>query len=155
MKSLKTKELNRYYLYASILAIVIILDQVTKFLTRYFLDIGESKSLLPFLAFTHAQNTGASFSILYGQNLLLTILAIIVLLIVGYIFYKEKSTKTRTVLALFCAGLIGNLIDRLIFGSVTDFIDFKIWPIFNIADSAITLSVIALIYLSVRERRKS
>ncbi len=140
-------------IYALIFALTIALAQITKYLASTFLDIGESKKVLPFLYLTHAQNTGASFSILQGKNILLTILAIVVLFIVIYVFYKEKNTKVRIIIAFFSAGLVGNLIDRLIFGSVTDFIDFRIWPIFNIADSAITLSVIALIYFSLIEKR--
>jgi len=95
---------------------------------------------------TYIQNTGAGFGILKGWN---TILIFISLIIIGIIlFYFDRIIKEKSIhipIALILGGAIGNLIDRIFLGYVIDFIDFRIWPAFNIADSCITIGALWLI----------
>jgi len=99
-----------------------------------------------FLHLTYIQNTGAGFGILKGSN---TILIFISLIIIGAIlYYFNKITKEKSInlpIALILGGAIGNLIDRIFLGHVIDFMDLRIWPAFNVADSAITIGAIWLI----------
>ena len=110
-----------------LLIFLILIDQLTKFL------------------FPGITNTGAAFGILKGQNILLIIISLIV--IISAVFYYKYHKDLRISLILILSGTIGNLIDRLFFGYVRDFIDLKYWPVFNLADSYNTIGAILLIYL--------
>tara|TARA_Y100000310_G_C20181566_1_gene578387 strand:+ start:230 stop:583 length:354 start_codon:yes stop_codon:yes gene_type:complete len=98
------------------------------------------------LHLTYIQNTGAGFGILKGSN---TILIFTSLIIIGAILFNfKKITKEKSInipIALILGGAIGNLIDRILVGHVIDFMDFRIWPAFNVADSAITIGALWLI----------
>ncbi|MBW2995606.1 signal peptidase II [Candidatus Woesearchaeota archaeon] len=125
---------------------VVLIDQLTKFLTRRYIIVNESIPVIKnILRLTYRQNTGAAFGILQDQNLFLIIVSFIVLAGAIYFCLKSKEFLLRLLLSLLSAGIIGNLIDRIVFGYVIDFIDFRIWPVFNIADSIITLTIIGLI----------
>ncbi len=133
--------------------LIILLDQITKILVRTEIKEGTSVVIIPkILYFTHATNTGASFSMLTNYSFLLTIIAILV--IIGMcVFYKKIPVQYRTAAALILGGAVGNLIDRFQYGTVTDFINIQIWPIFNIADSAITVAAILLIIIVWKEEK--
>ena len=91
----------------------------------------------PKFAFFHlVQNTGAGFGILKGYNLLMIIVSVIALGFFIYYFNKNKLACSLVV-----AGIIGNLVDRVLLGGVRDFIDLRIWPVFNLADSMITVGI--------------
>ena len=103
-----------------------------------------------FFQLTHAHNTGAAFGLFQGQSLPLTIVAIIgIAAIIGYtLLIHHRSPLLNTMLSKVALGLVlggtaGNLIDRLRLGHVTDFIDFKVWPAFNVADAAVTVTRLA------------
>jgi signal peptidase II len=98
---------------------------------------------------THAQNTGAAFSIFYGKSGILTIVVFIgIILLLFYAFVVSRrfpflDTRLNKIsLALILGGTVGNLIDRLRLGHVTDFIDVGPWPVFNVADSSIFVGVL-------------
>ena len=100
---------------------------------------------------TYVQNTGAAFSILKGKTLFFTVVSMIVIAIIVLSLIK-LPTKYRALgiaLAMILGGALGNLIDRLRFGYVVDFLDFRVWPVFNVADCAIVLGVIILGYLII------
>jgi signal peptidase II len=133
---------------------IIVLDQVTKSLVTRRFWLGESISVVPdFFSLTYIRNTGAAFGILATANPAFRVpfFLIVPLVALGsiiYIFKKipEKDIKLSTALALVMGGAIGNLIDRVAFGYVIDFLDFH-WkyqyhfPAFNVADSAICVGV--------------
>lgn len=108
-----------------------------------------------FLRIIYLQNTGAAFGIFQGFNLVFVVVYFIVLVVIVTIIaryhhhpYFVKSLMPRLIAGLILGGMTGNLIDRIRFGHVTDFVDFKIWPVFNVADSALTLSIIlSCVYL--------
>ena len=131
--------------YISIL--IIISDQITKFLITKYMALHQSIPLIKnILHLTYIQNTGAGFGILKGSN---TILIFTSLIIIGAILFNfKKITKEKSInipIALILGGAIGNLIDRILVGHVIDFMDFRIWPAFNVADSAITIGALWLI----------
>ena len=130
--------------------IVASLDQLTKFLIRKNFQINESLPIIKnVFHLTYTTNTGSAFSLLQGFNLFFIIFSIAVIAAIVYYIIKIKENEKLMQFAagLLLGGTIGNLIDRIYIGSVTDFLDFRIWPIFNIADSAVTVSVILLVFL--------
>ena len=135
-----------------ITSIIVLLDQLTKFLAR---NISESIPLIKnVFHLTLIKNTGAGFGILQGQ---VWILIFISLIVIGLILFKiDKILKKKEYIwsfGLILGGAIGNLIDRIAFGFVTDFLDFRIWPAFNIADSALVVGVILLLVWSRKSKK--
>jgi signal peptidase II len=125
---------------------VILLDQATKFLAVSFLQLNIPVPLIKnFLNLTLVHNRGAAFGLFQNQLLLFVLIS---LLAIGLILYnlrnKTNSLILKLCLSLILGGAVGNLIDRLRFGFVIDFLDLRIWPVFNIADSVITLAALVL-----------
>lgn len=111
-----------------------------------------------FFYITYAKNTGVAFSFLEGKVPLIIIMtSIIIILILKYIKSTNPNKYESISYGLILGGAIGNLIDRIIYGYVIDFLDFNLfgypYPIFNLADTAIVIGVIALIILSLIESR--
>jgi signal peptidase II len=121
--------------------LIIFLDQLTK-------DLFTNKH---FLFINYTTNTGAAFSILQNQTLLLTIISFLVAIFIFFLAKKEKNLQIP--LAFLFGGTIGNLIDRVSLGHVRDFIDLQVWPIFNIADSFNVIGVAILIYLVLKKEK--
>jgi signal peptidase II len=126
-------------------------DQLTKSLLRSYLPVHTAKVIIPgFLNLVHVRNTGAAFSLLAGSNtvwrqVLFAMVSVLALAVILYLLSRtpKQDAWTRRGLTLIFAGAVGNLIDRLRFGEVVDFLDFYLrslhWPAFNVADSAITV----------------
>jgi signal peptidase II len=134
--------------------LVVAADQLTKVSIRSHLAMGESLPVTGWLSLTHASNTGAAFGIFQGQSFPLTVVGLIgicVLLLYAFFFYRHlpflSSALSEVALGLILGGTVGNLIDRLRLGYVTDFIDFHFWPAFNVADSAIVVGALMFVYL--------
>ncbi len=132
--------------------IIIALDQLSKAWIRANLSLGEALFDWGFFRVTYVRNMGAAFGIFPDQSFLLTIIALVggAALVLLSLFSNRLSflnTKlNKAVLGLVLGGTLGNLIDRLRFGYVTDFIDFSFWPAFNVADSAITIGALIFVY---------
>lgn len=140
----------------AVLATVLAADQATKLLVESRLPLGDSVPVIPgFLAFSHVHNRGIAFSLLGSISLLVP--AAIALTLLFLLFYNKARWTRRPLaqaaLALLGGGAIGNLIDRLRVGSVVDFIDVSVWPVFNLADVAITTGAGLLILLLIRGDR--
>jgi len=135
-----------------ICALVIALDQLSKRLIILFIESGSIINIISsLLRFTHTTNTGAGFSLLTGMNLLLIWLGIAI--IGGLLYYSTRAPeKCLLPIALIIGGAVGNLIDRIAYGNVIDFIDLGFWPVFNIADSSITIGSILLVLILIREK---
>jgi len=103
----------------------------------------------PILSFTYVRNTGVSFGLFKGYNWIFTLILILALIYFVFLFFKEK--QYRLIYSIICAGIVGNLIDRLFLGYVVDFVNFHLWPIFNIADSAIFIGILWLIVLEYKK----
>ena len=130
--------------------IIVLLDQITKILISRSIIYGDSISILgDVLRFTYIKNPGMAFGIQVGNRIFFTVFALIAsIVILVYLFrLKPENFSARFALASILGGAIGNLIDRIAYKEVIDFIDIRIirWPIFNIADIAVTLGMILLI----------
>lgn len=138
---------------------MLILDQVVKYWAREAVDWRVGASIFPLwpgvFELTLVFNEGIAFGQLQGYGVLLTPIAL--LITGGAIWYSMKHPQAsrlyHTVAALFAAGALGNLIDRLFLGKVTDMFDFRLirFPVFNIADACITVSGVILVLLWIRE----
>ncbi len=125
---------------------VIFLDQLTKFLiTRNLLYNQSIPVIKGIFNLTLIHNRGAAFGLLKNQVPLFISTSVFAIILIYFSLKNNKHRKSYSVsLALILAGALGNLIDRLFFGYVIDFLDFRIWPVFNVADSAITIGAILL-----------
>ena len=135
---------------------VIAVDQLTKYIVKTNLTLGESIPESGFFHITYVQNTGAAFSILREHTYLLSIFSIIgVILLLFIVFYLStrvdflRSLPARLSLGLIMGGTVGNLIDRLSYGYVVDFIDVDFFATFNVADAGISVgaALLALTYI--------
>lgn len=148
----ESKSLNRRAtkgLLLIILAVsVVALDQLTKYLVRANMEWGQSIPSEGFARLTYATNTGGAFGIFANQTFLLAVAAVLGILVflVYFRYIPLESTLLKVGLGLDLGGAVGNLIDRLRFGEVTDFIDIGPWPVFNVADSAIVVGTIIIAY---------
>ena len=139
---------NKYITIFSTALIIILIDQITKFLIRINFQLNDSLPLIKnVFHLTYIQNTGAGFGILKSQTLILIFISLIVIGVIFYYFdrIKDKEILLQVLVGFVLGGTIGNLIDRITYGFVIDFIDFQIWPIFNVADGFVTIGVIGLI----------
>ena len=124
---------------------VVLLDRLTKNFFSGFLDLNESIAVIRnFLHFTLVHNTGIAFGFFKDSGAGFLIIPVILtgLLVYNVYYYRHSPHLSRTYIVAFSlilGGAIGNLVDRIFLGYVIDFIDFRIWPVFNLADSAITI----------------
>jgi len=144
------RKIRKDALVFAVAALALLADQVSKILIRVYLPEQESVSLGLPVRLTHTTNNGAAFSFLQGQTVLFIVISIVVIgVILTYERFLPASGRLlKLSLGLQLGGALGNLIDRLLFaGKVTDFIDVGFWPIFNLADSSISVGVVILIFL--------
>lgn len=145
-----------------IAAAVIIADQLTKALIRQNLALGEAWAPIPaigeFFRFLYWQNRGAAFGTLQNAGPVLTVvrIAIAIFIIVFYQKAEIKDTLMKVALSLMLGGAVGNLIDQFSLGFVTDFIAVGRYPIFNVADSCVTIGVgLMLLDMLIKEKNGS
>jgi signal peptidase II len=136
---------------------VIVLDQATKYLADTFISPYESVGLLPILQLVNVKNTGAAFGMFSGLgNHFFIVVSIMAMAVIAYVLIKGR--EGYNCLSLILGGAAGNLIDRVLFGYVRDFIDVYIstyhWPAFNIADSALTVGLFILVLYPFLSRPK-
>ena len=152
----------KWYLFVLLL---IVADQLTKLLVYGYIKPHETFEITSFLSITHVHNYGAAFSFLanedgWQQYFLVSVSAIASL---ALIIWMSKTSSTQLAklgaLSLILSGAVGNLIDRFALGFVIDFIDLHYqdlyWPVFNIADIDITLGVILLIMVDIKQNKKA
>ena len=144
--------------YFLISALLVGLDQWSKYLTVQNISLGETKEFIPgFLSLTHLRNTGAAWSLLEGKMIFFYVITVIVSGVIIYLLIKnyKKSIWYSVGLSFVLAGAIGNFIDRVRLGYVVDMLqtDFMNFPIFNVADSTLVVGVICIfIYLILDEK---
>jgi signal peptidase II len=130
--------------------LVVVLDQVAKGVVEANLVPGEQVDLVGPLSLTLAHNRGVAFGLASGGGLLLVAFSLFALAFVGALFARDPARPWLWLaVGLLAGGAIGNLIDRIASGEVTDYVDFLSWPPFNLADVSVTFGVVALalIYL--------
>ena len=129
-----------------IVSAILVLDRLTKFLVSNELNLNSSIPLIKgifYISLVH--NRGAAFGFLKNQLPLFIATSLIAIILIWRALKSNKYSKTYTIaLSLILAGALGNLVDRLLYGYVIDFLDFRVWPVFNVADSAITIGAIIL-----------
>lgn len=137
---------------------ILLADQITKGCIRGTMYVGESYPIInDFFNITYVQNRGGAFSILSGQGLILILIPAAA--IAFAIWYMEKNLQEHwTLLLSLCliiSGGLGNLIDRVFFGFVTDMLDFEFWPVFNVADIAVCVGAgLLVLYTFVFSEKK-
>lgn len=134
---------------ALVAATTVVLDQISKFIITSTMNYGESIPPTGLFRITYVKNTGSAFGILQDQTTWL-ILASIIAIFVLIFLYRNLSANgilIRIFIGLQIGGAIGNLADRIRIGYVVDFIDIGLWPVFNIADSAITTGITGMVIL--------
>lgn len=143
----------------AVAAVVVLLDQITKALVIDAFgppDAGKSKTIIPrLLDVRHDENTGAAFSLFQGRSTTLLLIGVVVIgvLIYYYRALPQGSPSLRTAVGGVLGGAVGNIIDRVRLGHVTDWIHLTHYPTFNLADSCITLGMFTLaVYLVFMDR---
>ena len=144
--------------FLGIIVLMLGLDQVSKWLVRDAMDLGQSIPIISSLmSLTYIENRGAAFGIMAGGRVLF--IALTFLLLAFLLWYRHQNKHQSLLLeistGLIIAGALGNLIDRIVKGSVTDFIDFHFFPIFNVADIAVTCGVFLIAVFIFKDENKS
>lgn len=135
----------------------VLLDQIIKSIIRYWMLLNTSIKVIPgFFNITYVLNDGAAWSILSGYTWVLIVIAVIALNLIYFFFIRDKDLKRLDIVTygLLIGGILGNLIDRIMYGKVIDYLDFNLFgydfPIFNVADICICFSVFLLIISVLR-----
>ena len=143
-------------------AAVVLADQVTKAIVLAHFAVGERLEIASFFNLLLVYNRGAAFSFLAmaggWQRWAFTALGVVAAIVICYLLKRHSGQRLFcTALALIMGGAIGNVIDRLVYGHVIDFLDFHVgtwhWPAFNLADSAITIGAALLVFDELRRVR--
>lgn len=139
-------------------SLCLIIDQIIKLIITNSVDLNQGINVIKgFFSITYVRNYGAAFSILTGNRLFLIIITIMALLLIYFIFIKsEKNSKLQlTLYGILLGGILGNLLDRIIYSYVIDYLDFNIFgfnaPIFNFADICIVLPTILIVITTFKE----
>ena len=133
-----------------LLVVVLAADQVTKALVRSSVTLGEENAVFPGIQIVHVLNRGVAFGALSGQS---AVMVIVVVALAGLIaWFAVHSARPHVWLptGLLLGGAVGNIVDRVREGAVTDFIKIPLWPAFNLADVAIVVGVLALLWVLER-----
>ncbi len=143
-----------------IAVLVLILDQLVKSLVDIYLEVNESRVVIKnFFNITFVHNTGGAWSILENHSYVFIILSVVaIILLVRFMFKFKKNLRNSLAFALTISGIMSNLADRIFLGYVRDFLDFKVfgydYPIFNIADIAIVIGVLLLMWAIIKGEDK-
>jgi signal peptidase II len=137
-----------------VVAAVIAADQLSKHIVRADIPVGQVNKFLPAVNLVDVRNTGVAFSLFSGGGALVLAFTFVALAaLVGYFAIRPERPWLWLPTGLLVGGAIGNLIDRIAHGAVTDFIKLPLWPAFNIADMSITFGVLALLLVLEGRRR--
>jgi len=158
---------KKYWILLIVFLVVIALDQSTKLMIQQTLPLHRTVEIIPgFFNLIHVRNTGGAFGIFGGEkgpvgSVLFVVASLIAvgILVVLFLRVKEHEKTLAFSLALLLSGAIGNLLDRLSYGEVIDFLDFHVslyhWPAFNVADSAISIGIgLMALELLIKEHEK-
>ena len=155
MRALAERARSPWPLALLVLGLVLLADQLSKSAVRHSIDPGEERSFLPGVQLVNTRNHGVAFGFLPGSHLAVTILIGVALLVLLAYFARHSSRRLMWLpTGMLLGGALGNIVDRAVQGSVTDFIKLPLgWPPFNIADAAITFGILVLLVLIDGSRR--
>lgn len=139
-----------------IVSVIVSLDQLTKFALSKNLALNSSLPVIRgIFHITLVHNRGAAFGILKNHLALFIFTSMLAIVLIYFALKDNRHKKSFNIsLSLILAGALSNLIDRLFFGYVIDYLDFRIWPVFNLADSAITIGAVLLGYSILKSKPK-
>ena len=145
---------NKYFWVGSIIGVVLVLDQLTKYIIETRVRLYEMITVIPgFFNITHVRNKGAAFSLFSGapgafRSVFFTSVSLVAVAVIAMLIKKTRERLLIVSFSLIAGGALGNLIDRVRYGEVVDFIQWYVkswyWPSFNVADSAISIGVTLL-----------
>lgn len=131
-----------------VVGVVLVLDQLTKLLVRDGITRGDEDPVFPGLKLVHVRNDGVAFGIAAGgKTLVIVLIGVALLALLGYFARHTDRPLMWLPTGLLIGGALGNILDRVRDGAVTDFLKVPAWPAFNLADVAITVGVLALAYV--------
>ena len=137
-------------------AVVVALDQLSKYVVSTTFFPGESRIVIPHVLWlTYVQNHAGAFGLFGSRPWLLIGMAVLVLGMF-WVSFRDSAARSRIVRIAFGAivgGAIGNIVDRFHFGYVVDFLDLRWWPVFNVADSCISIGVVLLVFVTLTRER--
>ena len=148
VKSTRAQRLVAFARASVLVVVVLVLDQLTKHAVIANIPVGTTQKFLPAVNLVHIHNSGVAFGFFSGGGavvLILTLTALTALVI--YFLMRPTRPWLWLPTGLLVGGALGNLIDRLVHGYVTDFIKLPAWPAFNLSDMAITVGVLSLLYV--------
>ncbi len=132
----------------AVLVAVLALDQLTKHILVGAIGVGQERGLLLGIRFVHVRNTGVAFGFFSGGGALVLVFTLLALgVLIGYFLLRSHRRLLWLPTGMLIGGALGNLIDRLAHGAVTDFIKLPLWPAFNVADTSITFGVLILLFV--------
>ena len=140
----------------SVSSLIVIIDRLTKQIVLKNYSEGESVGVIPgFFHLTLVLNGGAAFGLFKGYSVIFAISSVLIIILICVYTWRNRCKDLLILIALglITGGAIGNLIDRVAFGYVIDFFDFRIWPVFNIADAAITIGAFILAIKLITNKR--
>ncbi|KPU45122.1 lipoprotein signal peptidase [Oxobacter pfennigii] len=138
-------------LWTAIIILIIVLDQATKYIISGAIPLNDSVTVIDgFFYISHVLNKGAAWSILQNKRYFFIVTTVLVCIFIAYYLFRLRNKIVRTALSFIMGGAIGNLTDRIMTGSVVDFLEFHfgtyIFPVFNVADIFIVTGTILLAY---------
>ena len=152
------REKWRGFLLPVVAILTLVVDRISKRVVMDSLKLGESwnpvAALERWVSLTYVTNTGAVFGLFPDHGVIFMVIAVVVIaaIIFYYRYLPGDQWLIQASLGLQLGGALGNLVDRLRYGHVIDFIDFKVWPVFNVADSSIFVGVVILAFHLLRDR---
>ncbi|MBF0489719.1 MAG: signal peptidase II [Candidatus Omnitrophica bacterium] len=159
MNDLKRSKVDIAIFVSGVLGVILV-DRLSKIFFSHLLDLNESVIFIKnFLYFTLVHNTGIAFGLFKDCGFVFIVIPLVLtgLLVYNIYYYRHSDQLSRVYIlafSLILGGAIGNLIDRIFLGYVIDFIDFRIWPVFNIADSAITIGAAIILFKCIPSSSK-
>jgi signal peptidase II len=140
---------------AAVAAVVVGIDQLTKAAVRSDIPVGETRRFFIGIQLVHVRNTGVAFSLFSGGGTLVLVFTLVALaVLVGYLARRPDRPWLWIPTGMLIGGAVGNLIDRLAHGAVTDFIKLPLWPAFNVSDMSITFGVLVLLWVLEGPRQR-
>jgi signal peptidase II len=137
-----------------LILLFILIDQATKWLALSWLSETSIPIINGVFHFTLVKNTGVAFGLLRNFSQVVFIFVSISIFVLFWILFRIKSFYERLAISLIIAGAVGNWIDRFRLGFVVDFLDFRVWPVFNVADSCVTVGVGLLVLELLKKKEK-
>ena len=159
MPEKRRKIRGQVVLYYLIVILTYALDQLSKLYIQEAIAKGSSLPIIEnFFHITLVYNSGAAFGLLSGYSRLFILVALVAIFVINYVLFKKRKSLRgieRVSLCFILGGTLGNLTDRIRWGYIIDFIDFRIWPVFNLADSFITVGAVMLAWSVFLENNRN